>query len=157
MRTWLPVVVVAVAVLLSGTLRAQTEPPWFGTWELDPRSGDAGRPSPYRRVTLAIGSWEDGLKVVYDMVGTRGGTTHLEWTGAIDGRDYPVQGVDYVLTNTYSPVDDRGYQILVKVDGSPAATTRVSVSLDGRHLTAVTTETDEGGRTRTSTAVYDRR
>ena len=34
---------------------------------------------------------------------------HLEWTGKFDGNDYPVQGVEVVLTNAYRRVDDRTY------------------------------------------------
>lgn len=95
------------------------------------------------------------MRVAYDMVGTRGGRTHLEWIGALDGRDYPVQGLDYVLTNAYTQIDDRTYRIVVKVDGRVAATTEVTVSSDGRDLTAVTTEQDAGGLA--TTAVYERR
>jgi hypothetical protein len=90
------------------------------------------------------------------MVGTRGGVTHLEWTGAFDGRDYPVQGLDYVMTNAYARIDATSYSILVKVDGIPQATTRVSVSPDGNTLTAITTGMTAGG-TMSSTAIYHRK
>ena len=105
---------------------------------------------------LQLSARGDELMAVYDMVGTRGGVTHIEWTGRFDGRDYPVQGVDYVMTNAYQRIDDRGYEITVKVDGRPAATTRATVSADGNTLTVVTRERDAAGRTTESTSVYRR-
>ena len=118
---------------------------------------DRSNPSPYTRVTFTIEPWGEGLKVAYDMVGTRGGRTHIEWAGSFNGEDYAVQGVDSVLTNAYSHIDDQTYQIVVKVDGEVAATTKVSVSSDGQALTAVTTERDAEGQTMTTTLVYNRR
>ena len=108
-------------------------------------------------MTLRIEPWEDGLAVIYDMVGTRGGVTHVEWTGRFDGRDYAVQGVDAVLTNAYRRIDDRRYDILVKADGVLAATAHVIVSPDGQTLTARTDERDARGNVVTTTAVYERR
>ena len=88
--------------------QAAHEATWFGTWQLNPaKSTTRAGSSPYRKVTSRIAPAEDGLTVVYDMVGTRGGVTHMEWTGRFDSRDYPVQGVDYVLTNAYRRIDDR--------------------------------------------------
>jgi hypothetical protein len=134
-----------------------TAAPWVGTWQLDPGKSTRAQPSPYKRVILTISSsGDDRLTVVYDMVGLRGGVTHLEWTGAFDGRDHPVQGSDTVMTNAYQRLDDRSYAIDVKVDGSPVATARASVSADGRTLTVTQLEHDAKGRQVTSTAVYRR-
>ena len=119
--------------------------PWLGTWKLT--KPDAR----YKRVITRIEPWEDGIRVTYDMVGTRGGVTHMEWTGKFDGKDYPVEGVDYVLTNAYKLINDHSYEIVIKVDGSVAATARVEVSPDGRTLTTVTSQ-----KSGTSTTIYDK-
>ena len=119
--------------------------PWLGTWKLS--KPDAR----YKRVITRIEPWEDGIRVTYDMVGTRGGVTHMEWTGKFDGKDYPVEGVDYVLTNAYKLINDHSYEIVIKVDGSVAATARVEVSPDGRTLTTVTSQ-----KSGTSTTIYDK-
>ena len=159
MRTRILVVLLIAGVLGPGLAAIPQEPaPWFGAWTLNAEKSTA-RPGPveYKRTRLRIEPWPDGARVAYDMVGTRGGRTHIEWIGAFDGRDHPVQGLDYVLTNAYMQIDDRTYRIVVKVDGRIAATTNVTVTSDGRTLTAVTTEQDAGGETLTTTAVYDRR
>jgi hypothetical protein len=95
--------------------------PWFGTWQQGPPESNWFNPWPYQKVTLRIEPWNDGLRVVYDMVRRRGGITHMEWSGRFDGRDYPVQGVDYVLTNAYRQLSDRSYEIVVRVDGREVA------------------------------------
>ena len=131
-------------------LAGPAQTPWFGTWKLKTNSDR------YKSVTSKIEPSDDGLKVTYDMVGTRGGITHMEWTGKFDGRDYPVQGVDYVLTNAYSLLNALSYQIVVKVDGAAAATATVTISPDGKTLTTITAEKNARGQTINTTAVYDR-
>ena len=142
----------AVAVLT----RRQTEP-WFGTWKLNPaKSSNREEPSPYKRQTCRIEPWEDGLKVTYEMVGTRGGVTHTEWTGKFDGKDYPMQGVDAVLTNAYRKIDGRSYEIVIKVDGAVVATAKVDISTDGKTMNVATEQKDAGRTRRNTTSVYDK-
>ncbi len=91
------------------------------------------------------------------MVRRRGGVTHIEWTGRFDGNDYPVQGVDYVLTNAYRRLSDLSYEIVVKVDGRAAAVATAVVSADGGTLNVDTREQDSKGRTVSTTATYRKR
>jgi len=150
--------VAVLGALIVPPVHAAPEAPWFGSWQLNPaRSTPRAEPSPYRKVTIRIEPWRDGLKVTYDMVGVRGGVTHMEWTGAMDGRESAVQGVDYLMTNAYRRIDDRSYEILVKTDGRPVARAVATVPPDGTTLTVVTTERDAQGRSSTTTAVYERR
>lgn len=131
--------------------------PWFGNWQQLPPSKPWFDPWPYQKVTLRIEPWDDGLRVVYDMVRRRGGITHMEWTGRFDGQDYPVQGVDYVLTNAYRRLSDRSYEIVVRVDGREAAVATADVSGDGKTMTVNTLERDARGRTVKTSAVYRKR
>ena len=154
-----------VAIVLAGTLGARAaaaqtaapRAPWFGTWQLvqAPPASRFETP-PYKKVTLLIEPWKEGLRVVYDMVRARGGITHVEWEGLFDGRDYPVQGIEYHLTNAYRPIDERSYEIIVKVDGRVAANAMASVAPDGRTLSVTTIEKDQRGRTVKRTARYER-
>lgn len=158
MRTRIPIAgMIALAFSLPCVLWGQSQSPWAGNWALNPaESTQRTGPVQYERSTFRVEESELGLKVSYDMVETRGGRTHVEWTGAFDGVDYAVQGVDYVLTNAYRLIDDRSYEITVKIDGALAATTRVEVSADGQTLTTVTSERDGAGNAISSTAVYNR-
>jgi hypothetical protein len=129
---------------------ADPQAPWIGRWKLDPAKSTTASDR-YKRVISTIEPWKEGLRVSYDMVGMRGGVIHMEWTGKFDGKDYPVEGADYALTNAYTLIDDHSYQIVVKSEGVQAGTAHVQVSADGKTLTAVTTE-----RGRTTTAVYQK-
>jgi hypothetical protein len=132
---------------------SRQQEPWLGTWSLN--LGNAESVS-YRRVRTRSEPWEDGLRVTYDMVGIRGGVTHLEWTGRFDAKDYPMQGVDYVMTNAYRRIDNQSYEIVIKIDGVTTATARVSVSPDGRKLSVATAERSSNGQPKTTTTTYER-
>jgi hypothetical protein len=145
-------IIFLAALLLAG----KTQAPWFGTWAFNAARSTPSADARFKRMTTTIEPAADGLKVIYDIVGLRGGVTHMEWSGKFDGRDYPVQGVDYVLTNAYTLLGDRRYQIVIKVDGAVAATAVVEISSDGQTLTTLTTQKDSRGQTITTKAVYDR-
>src|SRR5215208_4943683 len=97
--------VLVVMLAASACAAAQAIPndePWLGVWQLEqPVPASRFEQAPYKKVTSTIEPWRDGLKVSYDMVRARGGITNMEWTGRFDGRDYPVAGMDYFLTNAY--------------------------------------------------------
>src|SRR2546422_7056690 len=127
----------------------QDREPLIGTWRLNfSESTFASGPPAYARVTSKIQPWEDGLRVIYDMVGTRGGVTHWEWTGRLDGKDYPLEGVEEVVTNAYSRIADRTYEVVFKVDGRITTTTKISISPDGKIMTVTSAS---------NTAIYHKR
>lgn len=133
-------------------------PEWHGTWTLDLAKStyDPG-PPPYKRARFTIEPGEDGaVRVVYDMVRVRGGVTHLEWTGKFDGNDYPVQGVEELVTYSYRRVDDRTYDVVTRLDGSITAVSRVTLSADANTITTVTEGRNAQGRPVTTTTVYER-
>jgi hypothetical protein len=88
-----------------------------------------------------------GVKIIDDLVRPRGGVLHLEWIGKFDGLDYPIQGVEVVLSNAYRCSDDRTCELVQKLDGDVVLTARLTISPDGRLLTAVAAG---------STTVYER-
>ena len=144
----------AVAITVATTAARQPAGPWFGTWQQVPPTRKWFDPWPYQKVTLRIAPAGDGLHVVYDMVRRRGGVQHIEWFGLFDGKDYPVLGVDYVLTNAYRRLSDRSYEIVVRVDGRQAAVATAVVSADGATMTVETVERDVSGQTMKTSAVY---
>jgi hypothetical protein len=132
-----------------------------GTWKLNlAKSTYEAGPPPYKRSTCKIESRADGLnaglKVTYDMVGIRGGISHIEWVGKLDGKDYPIEGVDDVLTNAYSRIDERTYDVVVKADGVKAASARIVIAPDGKTLTSITSTRNAQGQILKTTTVYDR-
>jgi hypothetical protein len=96
------------------------------------------------------------LKVVYDMVGIRGGVTHWEWVGRVDGKDYALEGPEEVVTNAYSRIDNDSFTIVTKLDGRPTGTTRVVISPDRKVMTVVSPSANAQGERVENTAIYDR-
>jgi hypothetical protein len=132
--------------------------PWFGTWTLNLSKSvyDPG-PPPYTRASYVIEPWKDGVKVTYDMVYPRGGTTHLEWIGKFDGQPYQMQGIDDYVTYAYKRIDDRTYDVELRVDDRLVGLSRVTLSPDARAITTTTKGRDASGRTVMTTTVYERR
>jgi hypothetical protein len=130
---------------------------WFGTWTLNlAKSTYTPGPPPYTRAQYVIEPSTDAIKVTYDMVYPRGGTTHWEWTGKFDGEPYPLQGIDEYVTYAYQRVDDRTYDVVVRIDDRPAGVSRVTLSADGHSITTTTQGRDQTGRVVTTTTVYER-
>ena len=130
----------------------QTAASWLGTWKLNVARSSSHEPPPYKRATRRIvASAGGGLTIVDDLVRSRGGILHLEWTGKFDGLDYPVQGVEVMLTNAYRRVDDRTCELIQKIDGAVVATARLAISPDGKVLTTVMT-----GNTARTTTIYEK-
>ena len=148
----------AVIVILMQTAgAAQVPPAWLGTWTLNAaRSTYHPGPAPYKRATYTIEPSGDGLKVTYDMVHPRGGWTHLEWTGRLDGRDYRVQGIDEVVTYAYRPVGDGSFEVTVRFDGRTTAVSRVTLSADGRTMITETRGRGARGQEVVTSTVYEK-
>jgi hypothetical protein len=145
-------------VALPATSAAQTPSSWFGSWSLNvARSTYDPGPPPYKRATYTIEpSGQDGMRVIYEMVHPRGGVTHLEWMGRIDGKDYPLQGIDAFVTYAYSEASPGVYETVVKMGGRVAARSTITLSGDGKTMTTTTKGVDSNGRAVTTITVYER-
>ena len=144
-------------LLVAVRVSAEDVTPLAGTWRLNvEKSNFVSGPPAYSRVICRIEPREDGLRVVYDMIGTRGGVTHWEWTGRVDGKDYALQGVEEVVTNAYSRIDDNTFSIVTKLDGRPTSATRVVISPDRKIMTVVSPATNPQGQRVTNTAIYEK-
>jgi len=114
-------------------------------------------PPPYKRATYIIEPWgDDGMTVIYEMVHPRGGVTHLEWTGKLDGRDYQLQGIDAFVTYAYNQASPGVYETIVKMGGRVAAKSTITLSSDGKTMTTTTKGADAAGRAVTTITVYEK-
>jgi hypothetical protein len=148
MKTFFGAVMLA-ALLLPSALHGQQQSPLFGTWRVNLDQSKFPAAPPYRRMTCRIEPMGDGLKVIYDIVGVRGGITHLEWMGKFDAKDYTLEGLETVVTNAYSRIDDHTYNVVVKEDGRITATSTITISGDNKVMTV---RSNPAG----SIVVYDR-
>lgn len=158
MRAILIAAAIAGGLALPRTAAVQPHPAWLGEWALNVEQSVSAPGGPvYGRGTLTIEPWDDGVRLTYEMVGVRGGVTHLEWTGTLDGTDYPVQGVEEFITFAYRRLDDRAYEVISKVDLAVMATSTMTLSVDGNTITTATTGKNAQGDEVTTTAVYEKR
>jgi hypothetical protein len=129
-------------------------PAWVGVWTLTAvlASNNPTAPRLYTRGTRHITSSAAAVTIVDDLVRTRGGIVHLEWTGTLDGRDYPVEGVEVNLTGAYRKIDDHTLALVQKLDGRVVVRATLVLSSDGRTITTTTTD----GIT-TATTVYTKK
>jgi hypothetical protein len=128
-------------------------PAWVGVWTLSAvLSANTNVPRLYTRGTRHIQSSGQSVSIVDDLVRVRGGVVHLEWTGTLDGRDYPVEGVEVFLTSAYRQIDDHTLELTQKVDGRAVVKAKLVLSPDGKTITTTTTD----GVT-TATTVYSKR
>jgi hypothetical protein len=146
-----------LALLWPRPAAAQNYVPWLGEWRLNvEKSTYSPGPPPYTRAMFAIEPLGDGVRVIYEMVRLRGGVIHMEWDGRFDGREYPVQGLEEHVTYAYTRIDDRTYDIVARMDGRAAASSRTSVSADGRSITTMTIGRDAQGREAKTVTVYEK-
>ncbi len=149
--------VLLCAVAGPGGAAAAAQSPWFGTWKVNvAKSTYPGGPPAFKSMICTIEPLKERVRVTFEIIGTRGGVTHIEWTGQFDGREYPVAGIDgFVVTHAYRRVDDRTYDVVQRTEGAGTSTARMTLSDDGKTLTIFTpaaTPVDAP----VTVAVYDR-
>lgn len=150
------IVTIIAALSLPFPIWAQGLQLLFGTWRVNLAESTFAAGAPYRRVTCKIAPWEDGLKVIYDIVGTRGGVTHWEWMGKLDAKDYTLQGVEVVVTNAYTQIDERTYTTVIKEDGRVTTTSKITISADNKVMTVTSATPNAQGQQVVNTVVYNR-
>ena len=114
-------------------------------------------PKPTTATTIKIEPSADGMKTTFDGMTPEGKPFHTEAVGAFDGKDNPVKGA--LLPNTtvaYKRIDGRTFEAQTKVDGKPTTTARVSVSADGKTLTATISGKNAKGETVNNVIVHDK-
>jgi formylglycine-generating enzyme required for sulfatase activity len=143
------VFVTFAAVLVASSIsRAQSSDPWIGTWKVNlEKSTYSPGPPPTVAATVKIEPSAGGIKTTIDATNAEGKPTHTETVAKFDGKDNPVTGAQAPnTTNALKRIDDRTFEVMGKVDGKPAVTTRVAVSTDGKTMTATQTGMNAQGQ-----------
>ena len=127
----------------------------MGTWKLNEAKSKvaAGMPKNNTVIYEAAG---DSVKVTIDGTDSDGKPAHNEWTGKLDGNDYPVTGDPNSDARSYKQIDDRTLGFTAKKGGKVTITGQVVVSADGKTRTVTASGTDPQGKKFEITAVYDK-
>ncbi len=127
----------------------------IGSWKLNEAKSKFA-PGSSKNITVVYEEVGDNVKVTIDGTDGAGKPTHNEWTGKVDGKDYPVTGDSNADARSLKKVDDHTWVVSVKKDGKVTITGRIVVSADGKARTVTTTSTDAMGKKVKNTAVYDK-
>jgi hypothetical protein len=144
-----------LALCFFGAALCFADDPQLGTWKLNEAQSKfaPGEPKNHTVVYEAAG---DNVKITVDGTDKDGKSTHNEWTGKFDGKDYPVTGDPTSDMRSYRRASNRVLKLTVKKDGKITASGTIFVSADGKSRTVTTSGTHAEGKKFTSKAVYDK-
>jgi hypothetical protein len=128
-----------------------------GAWELDTAASKFD-PGPARKSDIRIYKVDGNLIFMRGKVVLADGKSiNIEYSGAYDGKDYPVAGNPKVGTIAQERVDDYTAKTTTKRDGKITATSTRVISKDGKTMTINSTGTDEKGAKFSDTLVFRKR
>jgi len=148
-------VVLMLAFCIAGVAVCLAQSSMMGTWKLNEAKSKFGAGAT-KNSTVIYEAAGDDVKVTVEGTDTTGATTHSDWTGKFDGKDYPVTGDSTSDTRSYKKVNDRTVTFTAKKDGKVTLTGRIVLSADGKTRTVTTSAINKEGAKITSTAVYDK-
>ncbi len=129
--------------------------PTMGTWKLNEGKSKFGAGAA-KGETVVWATVGDQEKVTVDGTDADGKKMHSEWTGKLDGKDYPITGDPTSDTRAFKTSGERTIEITSKKDGKVIGTGTIVVAPDGKSRTVTTTMTNAKGEKVTTTAVYDK-
>jgi hypothetical protein len=141
---------VAAAVVAFAASEAQ-----MGTWKLNESKSKIGAGMP-KNDTVVYEAAGENVKVTIDGAAGDGTKTHSEWTGKMDGKDYPSTGNPGEDTRAYTKVSARTLRFASKKDGKVVLSGTVTVSADGKTRTVTSSGKSADGKTVKSVLVYDK-
>jgi nicotinate-nucleotide pyrophosphorylase len=146
--------ILTLALCFAGVAVCFADNPAIGTWKLNEAKSKivAG----VKNTMVVYEATGDSVKVTTDGQDKDGKPIHTEWTGKLDGKDYPLTGDPGADSRSYKKVSERILTMDNKKDGKSVVTGRIVISADGKSRTLRTTGTDSAGKRFTSIAVYDK-
>jgi hypothetical protein len=147
--------VLAVALCLMAGAVCFASDAHMGTWKLNEAKSKMAAGMP-KNNTIVFEAAGDNVKVTIDGTSADGKPMHSEWTGKLDGKDYPVTGDPSSDMRSYKRIDDHTLVVNIKNGGKVTITGRVVVSADGKTRTVTTSGTDPQGKKVKGTTVYDK-
>jgi hypothetical protein len=155
MKRFLQFSIAATALCFFGTELCFADDPQMGTWKLN-ESKSRFATGATKNHTVVYEATGDTVKVTVDGTDKDGKSSHNEWTGKFDGKDYPVTGDPNSDMRSYKKVDDHTLKMRVKKNGKVTASGRIVVSADGKSRTVNTRGNDPEGKNVKNTVVYDK-
>ena len=128
---------------------------FMGTWKLNEGKSHLASGAA-KNSTVAYEAAGDQIKVTIDGTDPSGNPTHSEWTGKMDGKDYPVTGDSASDARSMKQVNAHTASFAAKKAGKTTVSGTIVVAADGKTRTVNSTQTDPSGMKISSTTVYDK-
>ena len=119
--------------------------PQAGTWKLN-ESKSKITPGTLKNTQVVYSSMFGQVKVTSDGIDANGKPMHVEWSGKVDGKDYPLTGDPNSDTRSYTKVNDRTLTTANKKNGKIRVTGQIVISADGKTRTITVTGTTPKGK-----------
>jgi len=148
-------VLLAFAMCLAAVVCFAASDTLMGTWKLDEAKSKIGAGAP-KNSTVTYEAAGDSIKVTIEGTAADGTATHSEWTGKLDGKDYPSTGNPGEDMRSSKQINDHTLHVVSKKNGKVVLTAHVVVAADGKSRTVTTTGTDAQGKKYKSVAVYEK-
>ena len=144
-----------LTLYFAGTALGLAQSPQMGTWKLDEAKSKipAGLAKNSTVVYAASGA---NVKVTTDGTSGDGKPMHTEWTGKLDGKDYPLTGDSTADSRSYKMIDEHTLELTNKKSGKVTTSGRVVVSADGKTRTLHLSATDPSGKKVSGVSIYNK-
>ena len=152
--TFLAVLFASIAVV-AAPAAASSSDPQMGTWKLNEAKSKL-MPGVPKITTVVFAPAGEKVKITTDGVDANKITTHTEWVGKFDGKDYPVTGDPSADTRAYKKIDARTVEFTGKTGGKVTMTVKIVVSADGKSRTATVQGRTPSGAPVVETQVFDK-
>lgn len=150
---------VAVLVVVFSAMGWAQQNPFVGTWKLNLARSKYGTVQPPKSQTRTVVVQGKGAKFTFEGVAADGSKISYSYTTMYDGNDSPVGGVGQANgadTIAIKRVDSNNVTATLKKAGKVVATTKTSVSQDGKTTTIESQGVGADGKPRNTTSVYDK-
>jgi hypothetical protein len=150
---------ISAALLLSATLlvAAGHTDPFAGTWKLNVEKSTYLPGTCPRQMTIVMEAAGEGVNYRSETVYENGTVARAQYTADYSGKEATVYGnAGLLLPVSLKKLDDKTVMASYKRGFQVIATSRRTVSEDGRVLIITTTSTDATGKTVTTIGLYDK-
>lgn len=144
-----------LALCFLGAAACLAADPQAGTWNLN-ESKSKITPGTLKNTHVVYSSMFGQVKVKSDGIDANGKPIHVEWSGKVDGKDYPVSGDPNSDTRSYTRVNERTLTSTNKKNGKERVTAQIVISADGKSRTVTVNGTTPKGKKFKNVAVYDK-
>jgi len=144
--------VVSVSMSAADTVNAG----FFGTWKMNSFKSKADPGPLVKSQIVTIEPHGDSFTLTTDAEDAQGAKSHTTRTASLDGKEIAVDANNSSVKETYTRLDDRSFQRVLKVNGQVRNTLKATLSGDGQSFTIDATGTSATGKPVHNITVFDK-